>query len=1085
MESSSEGSWRKDIEKSLDSVLGVVSKSLGPVSYHNYRHSKEVSEKPKAISFLADLKKIGFNDLETLLSLLNSEVKGEQDDSKFLLENLVKLLAKWDESSKIGEQLSNAFIGNLWNATEHPPTTSLGSQYKYRAADGSFNNISLPELGKAGTPYARSAKPEKLQNIALPDPGIIFDSVMARGETFEPHPNKVSSMLFYLASIIIHDIFRTDHADFNISLTSSYLDLAPLYGSNQEEQDNIRVFKDGRIKPDCFSEKRVLGFPPGVGVMLIMFNRFHNYVVMQLAAINENGRFRRPAESSSEAAWLKYDNDLFQTGRLITCGLYVNCVLKDYVRTILSLNRTDSKWNLDPRTEEGKSLFVKPLAEGVGNQVSAEFNVIYRWHSAISVRDEKWTQDLYAQMFPGRDPDSISMDELLQTLGKFESDIPNDPLKRQFANLTRNSDGNYLDDELVRILEASINDVAGSFGANKVPKILRSVEILGIIQSRAWNLASLNEFRQYAGLVKYATFEEINPDPIVAERLRNLYEHPDNVELYTGIIAEKVKPPMTPGSGLCVNFTTSYAILSDAVALVRGDRFYTVDYTAKNLTNWGYREVLYNTSVDEGCVFYKLILRAFPHHFKDNSIFAHFPFVIPEENLVIQKSLTRADKYSWDKPAMNPSTINIESYTLAQDILGNAASWKVANRQAFSLLRNKLTKPLHVLKHSTPETLRPKNLENTVRTFYEETTRKLLETYSYNLTSVKVCQIDIVRDVSNIVNTLFAASIFNIPIKLSESSDGPHNEHELYQILSLLYTVIVSNEDKTKSFHLNQTSQQATKQISDLLLHHTKSIAAKGVLSDILSKLHDSSVLASYGTYLVREMLETELPASEIIRDQILPTMAFISAGGSQIFCQALDFYLGEGTKYLADIQACSLVDSAESDERIFRYFMEGARISTILGIDCYYQPSNETTDSPVIDNGKFKINILPGQRVSLNLHAIYRDPKIFSDPQEVNLNRPLESYFDHGFGPHQYVGHDLNHVARVAMTAMFKTIFGLKGLQRLRGGGVDGTWYRGGESQGMLKKAQISPGRFAYMTPDQSSFCPFPTTMKIQWNIE
>lgn len=45
----------------------------------------------------------------------------------------------------------------------------------------------------------------------------------------------------------------------------------------------MRTFKEGKIKPDCFSEKRLLGFPPGVGVLLIMYNRFHNYVVSNLA----------------------------------------------------------------------------------------------------------------------------------------------------------------------------------------------------------------------------------------------------------------------------------------------------------------------------------------------------------------------------------------------------------------------------------------------------------------------------------------------------------------------------------------------------------------------------------------------------------------------------------------------------------------------------------------------------------------------------------------------------------------------------------------------------------------------------------
>ena len=79
-----------------------------------------------------------------------------------------------------------------------------------------FHPVRAPQLGAANTPYARSAKPTILQNIALPDPGVIFDSLMARGDTFEPHPNKISSMLFYLATIIIHDIFIT------VSLTAGH-----------------------------------------------------------------------------------------------------------------------------------------------------------------------------------------------------------------------------------------------------------------------------------------------------------------------------------------------------------------------------------------------------------------------------------------------------------------------------------------------------------------------------------------------------------------------------------------------------------------------------------------------------------------------------------------------------------------------------------------------------------------------------------------------------------------------------------------------------------------------------------------------
>jgi hypothetical protein len=210
----------------------------------------------------------------------------------------------------------------------------------------------------------------------LPDPGLIFDAVMARGK-FRPHPNKVSSVLYYWASLIIHDLFQTNLRDYNVSMTSSYLDLSTLYGNSQGEQDMVRTFKDGMLKPDCFSQPRVLGMPPGAGVLLIMFNRFHNYVAQQLAAINEDNRFPRPGDDAPPEAWKKYDNDLFQTARLVTGGLYMNITLGDYLRTIVNLNRSNTTWTLDPRVEMGPKVLGETSApRGDGNQVSCEFNLV-------------------------------------------------------------------------------------------------------------------------------------------------------------------------------------------------------------------------------------------------------------------------------------------------------------------------------------------------------------------------------------------------------------------------------------------------------------------------------------------------------------------------------------------------------------------------------------------------------------------------------------------------------------------------------------------------------------------------------------
>jgi hypothetical protein len=61
-------------------------------------------------------------------------------------------------------------------------------------------------MGAAGEVYARSVRPKIVQPAYLPDPGSLFDSVLVR-KKFIPHPNGISSMLFYLASIIIHGGF--------------------------------------------------------------------------------------------------------------------------------------------------------------------------------------------------------------------------------------------------------------------------------------------------------------------------------------------------------------------------------------------------------------------------------------------------------------------------------------------------------------------------------------------------------------------------------------------------------------------------------------------------------------------------------------------------------------------------------------------------------------------------------------------------------------------------------------------------------------------------------------------------------------
>ena len=760
-------SFQDKVEDAFQSVAGVIQASAAPLPTETGDGSYDAHKKSTGLR--DDLAHLRQGDFKTLLEAAKSALTGDPvDDKTYLTEHLVKIASELPASSKAGTKLSNELVQQLYDSLQHPPVAQLGDEYKYRTADGSFNNIAAPQVGAANTHYARSVPPRTMQSPDLPEPEDLFDNLMARHQ-FKPHPAKLSSMLFYLASIIIHDLFRTDRWDNTKTKTSSYLDLAPLYGCDQTEQDAMRTFEDGKIKPDCFSSKRILGFPPGVGAMLIMFNRFHNYVVGQLAAINEAGRFTKPKGDAGKPAHIKYDNDLFQTARLINCGLYVNIILKDYVRTILNLNRTDSDWDLDPRT----ATLTGPTANGTpGNQVSAEFNLVYRWHACVSEKDDKWTQEEYARLFPGKDPSQITMIQFLTGVGMWEAGLSSDPLNRPFANLQRAANGGLDDDALVKILADGTEDLAGAFGSSNVPVILKAVEILGIKQARSWNLATLNEFRAFFNLAKHESFESINKDPKIADALRHFYDHPDLVELYPGLVVEEAKDTTgdEAGSGLSPNYTISRAVLSDAVSLIRGDRFYTVDYTPNNLTNWGFHEVSSDITVDHGHVFYKLFLRAFPQHFQPNSVYAHFPFVIPDENRAILSRFGLEDKYSFDRPSLiHPPTL-VTSYAACKSTLDNQQDFRVVTGKAIEFIMHNSGRAFgadFMLSGDEPVNAKSRCImsaalyrnkwEDEVKHFYESITLQLLREKSYKISGAN--QVDIIRDVGNLAQTHFAAEV--------------------------------------------------------------------------------------------------------------------------------------------------------------------------------------------------------------------------------------------------------------------------------------------------------------------------------------
>lgn len=519
-----------------------------------------------------------------------------------------------------------------------------------------------------------------------------------------------------------------------------------------EMQRKIRdqKYKLGFLKPDTFAEDRLLRQPPGVCVMLVMYNRYHNYAAKQLYRINENGRFsvpkkyvgtklvsvakrfwpskrfwppgpydptfvqqcdeyeaawkqyeaekpekdthsefdhsataiefrrcrdvleelltewkvdnklRKEFEDGYDAAWDKLDDDLFNTARLITCGIYIQISVHDYLRALMGFHQFDTNFTLDPRSDFDQ----KKTTRGIGNQVTVEFNLLYRFHCAISRKDETYTEDYIKQWLKIKEPSKSSLQEFLAAMGRVTAEkkarkekypeeqdpepwevtfgIPGDPSR----HYERNKVTNLFDDaKLIDALTSAMDDPISNFGPRNVPRSLKAVEMMGITQARRWETGTLNDFREFFGMKRHATFESMTKNVEIQNAMRELYEHPDKVELYPGVFCEADEfMGLDPGPREASSALWT-AIFSDAITLVRSDRFYTVDWNTNSLTSWGMNEVTPDNETCKSSVFHRLIQRAFPGWFPYDSIRFFHPFYTAQQNATFAKAQGYAGEF--------------------------------------------------------------------------------------------------------------------------------------------------------------------------------------------------------------------------------------------------------------------------------------------------------------------------------------------------------------------------------------------------------------------------------------------------------
>ncbi len=314
-----------------------------------------------------------------------------------------------------------------------------------------------------------------------------------------------------------------------------------------------------------------------------------------------------------------------------------------------------------------------------------------------------------------------------------------------------------------------------------------------------------------------------------------------------------------------------------------------------------------------------------------------------------------------------------------------------------------------------------------VRNFYEETTISLLKDKSYALPGGN--QVDLVRDVGNLAHVHFGAEMFSVPLKTQDFPRGIFTESQLYLINAAVFTCVFFDVDPPKSFPLRQQAYQATQMLGDVLQLQVAAIKATGKIAETLENAirPTSRPLKYYGIHMITKLLEEDKSVSDVVWGNIMGALGGMVAPQGQLFGQIMNFYLGAGKEYWPKIQALAKEGTTAAEETLMKYVLEGIRLDGESGVMRVVQKEVTLKDENGIPGYPQERHLKPGDTIMVNLKAASRDPKGYENPNQVDLNRPLDSYIQLGDGAHQCLGLPMT---RVALTTMLKVVAKLENVQ-------------------------------------------------------
>jgi hypothetical protein len=497
-----------------------------------------------------------------------------------------------------------------------------------RTVDGSWNDLSCPFMGKAGTRFGRNTPiPDTFPdtaNLMNPSPRLVSLELLTR-KTFQPVP-----FLNVLASAWIqfnvHDWFVHPKGSWDnthlvplgagdtwhekpmrvpitpadpskvagskrppafINENSHWWDGSQVYGATAGTQANIRTGKDGKVKVsddgrlpvDPITGLEHTGFTDngwvGLSLLHLLFAREHNAVC---------DRFKQKNPSWG-------DEKLFQQARLVISALIAKIHTVDWSCAILPNPVTTAGLRVNWRGLLGDTQKVfgnlqsNDLLAGIPGSptehhtapyaLTEEFASVYRMHPLMPDDYVLRSATTGAELGRYELPDMSGL-RGRQILKRFE-------LSDLLYSLGIANPGAIRLHNYPRHLQMFVKDSGERFD-------LAAVDIL---RDRERGVPRYNAFRRMVHKPAYETFEEMTDNPQWAQEIKNVYNNDiEKVDLMVGLMAE----PLPEGMGF--SDTAFRIFLLMASRRLKSDRFLSKDFRPEVYTKEGIDWVEETTMID-------------------------------------------------------------------------------------------------------------------------------------------------------------------------------------------------------------------------------------------------------------------------------------------------------------------------------------------------------------------------------------------------------------------------------------------------------------------------------------------------------